>query len=241
MMKIRNPAQLTSKAILASLAFLALAGCETPNKTIVPTSEKPYELKHDTKTLILNFQKYGNKLPADEQARLVAALKPFGPGKTSIHVTLPGKGSRFGKQRLKHIIRTALQAGIKAKQIHRSDNLPPANGHSIEVILDTYRAIPPLCPNWSSTFGTGYGRGPTSNFGCSTATNFLLMIDDPIVLFKGETASSRDAARDSLAIADHRVGKDKGKWLKVEKSEGGASGSSGSAGSGGSGGSGGSQ
>ncbi len=58
------------------------------------------------------------------------------------------------------------------------------------------------------------------------------MIDDPIILFKGEQAISRDGNRDSLAIADHRAGKDKGKWLKVDKSDmssgssGGASGSS---------------
>ncbi len=58
------------------------------------------------------------------------------------------------------------------------------------------------------------------------------MLDDPIILFKGEQSVSRDATRDSLAIADHRAGKDKGKWLKVEKSEG-AGGSSGSASGGG--------
>lgn len=229
--------QLIGKITLALLAFLTLEGCEIPNKTQIPMPDKPYELKHDTKPFIIKFQHHSSKLSAEEKTRLLSALKPFGPGKVSTHITIPNKGSRLGKQRLKHFVRTVLEAGIKAKQIHRSNDLPAATDHSIKVVLDTYRAIPPLCPNWSMIYGPGYDRGNTSNFGCSTASNFLLMIDDPIILFKGEPALSQDAARDSLAIADHRAGKDKGKWLKVEKSDNGSSGSSSSSGTPGSGGS----
>ena len=224
--------QFIGKSALALLVSLTLIGCEVPNKSEVPMPEKPYELQHDSKILTLHFHKHRNKLSKDEQARLLSALKPFGPGKMSTHITISSNGSGLSKQRLKDIIRIALQAGVKAKQIHRSDRLPPATGSSVEILLDTYRAIPPRCPNWSSVYGTGYSRGTTSNFGCSTASNFLLMIDDPVILFKGEQALSRDGNRDSLAIADHRVGKDKGKWLKVDKSDmssgssGGASGSS---------------
>jgi len=161
----------------------------------------------------------------------VSCLQVSGPGKTSVHITLPDKGSSLVKRRIKDIIRTVLKAGAKAKQIHKSDTVPPPHGQFVTVILDTYRAIPPLCPNWSMTYGPGYDRGTTSNFGCATAVNFLLMIDDPIVLFKGESALSRDAVRDSLAIADYRAGKDKGKWLKAETpSSSSASSSSGASG-----------
>lgn len=223
--------QFVRKSALALLISLTLGGCEVPNKTEIPMPEKPYELQHETKTLSLHFQKHRSKLSDDERARLLSALKPFGPGKMSTHITIPSKGSGLSKQRLKDIIRTALRAGVKSKQIHRSDTLPPATGSSVEIILDTYRAISPLCPNWSTAYGRGYGRGQTSNFGCSTASNFLLMIDDPIILFKGEPALSHDGARDSLAIADHRAGKDKGKWLKVDKSDTSSGSSGGSSGS----------
>lgn len=229
--------QLIGKSALALLVSFTLIGCEVPNKSEVPMPEKPYELQHDSKTLTLHFHKHRSKLSEDEQARLLSSLKPYGPGKMSTHITISSKGSGLEKQRLKHIIRTVLQAGVKAKQIHRSDKLPLATGSSVEIILDTYRAIPPRCPNWSTAYGTGYGRGQTSNFGCATASNFLLMIDDPIILFKGEPALSRDGARDSLAIADHRAGKDKGKWLKIDKSDtssGSSGGSSGSSSTGGS-------
>jgi type IV pilus biogenesis protein CpaD/CtpE len=220
-----------SKVTLAILMSLTLEGCEVPNPSEIPMPEKPYILKHETKSLILNFHGHSTKLTDDEKGILLSALKPYGPGKASVHLTIPNTGSRLGKQRLKNIIRTALEDGVKAKQIHRSNKLPPANGNEIEVVLDTYRAIPPLCPNWSTVYGSGYNRGNTSNFGCATAVDFLLMLEDPIVLFKGESALSRDAARDSLAIADYRAGKDKNKWLKVEKADNGASASSGSSGS----------
>jgi len=207
---------------------VTMMGCEVPDKAAVIAPEKPYELQHDKKGYILNFSHHQSKLSAEEQARLISELKPFGPGKASVHITLPSQGSKFGKQRLKNIIRVALQAGVKPKQIHHSETLLPATGDTIQINLDTYRAIPPTCPNWSSTFGSGYERRKSGNFGCATASNFLLLIDDPIVLFKAEPTLSRDSARDSLAIADHRAGKDKGKWLKVEKSDTGPSGSSGS-------------
>lgn len=232
MMKLMDCNSLIGKSVLALLISFTLGGCEVlPDKTEVPMPEKPYQLQHDTKMLSLQFQKHRSKLSEDEQIRLLLALKPFGPGKMSTHITIPSKGSNLSKQRFKDIVRTALQAGVKAKQIHRSDTLPPATGSSVEIILDTYRAIPPRCPNWSTSYGTGYDRGKTSNFGCSTASNFLLMIDDPIILFKGEQALSRDSARDSLAIADHRAGKDKGKWLKIDKSDTASGSSGGSSGS----------
>jgi pilus assembly protein CpaD len=227
-----NLKQYALSIILSSL----LLGCETPDRSATPMPEKPYTLQHDTKNLTLHFAGHRTKLPEDERIALVSSIKPAGPGKVSVHMTLPEKTSALGKQRLKQIIRTALKAGIKEKQIHRSDQLPSAHANSIQIQLDTYRAIPPKCPNWSTTYGSGYDRGNTSNFGCSTAVNFLLMIEDPIVLFKGEHAGNRDAARDSLAVADHRAGKDRGKWLRVEKADSGGTGSSvaGASGSGGS-------
>lgn len=242
MSKIRNRSNPIGKVALALLMSFVLEGCEVENKTLIPMPEKPYILQHDTKTLLLEFRGHSTKLSEDERDLLLDSLKSSGPGKVSVHLTIPNKGSHLGKQRLKLIIRTALEAGVKAKQIHRSDKLPPANGNSIQVSLDTYRAIPPLCPNWTSAYGPGYDTGPTSNFGCSTAVNFLLMLEDPIVLFKAEPALSRDATRDSLGIADYRAGKDKGKWLKTDKGDSGSgSGSSGGPGSPSSGGGGASQ
>jgi type IV pilus biogenesis protein CpaD/CtpE len=225
-MTIMHRKPLISKVTLALLAFLTLEGCQVPDQQEIPMPDKPYELQHDMRHYSVEFHHKSSQLSFHERARLVAALKPSGPGKVSIHLTIPNNGSGLGKQRLKQIIRTALEAGLKAKQIHRSNDLPPAHGSCIQVQLDTYRAIAPLCPNWSTVYGSSYNRGNTSNFGCATAINFLMMIDDPIILFKGEHALSHDAARDSLAIADHRAGKDKGKWLKVETAGSGSTSSS---------------
>jgi pilus biogenesis lipoprotein CpaD len=205
---------LSYKIGMALVCFLS--GCESPQQDVAVMPDKPFELKHERKLRSLHFLNNHKQLSGSEKERLLSALQIPGRGKCSTHVTIPGKGSHIGNQHLKEIIRTLLKAGVKPKQIHRSDDLPRANGGDVEVILDTYCAIPPLCPNWQTEYGSGYDRGPTSNFGCSTAHNFLLMLEDPIVLFKGEKAASRDAAADSLVIADHRAGRDRGKWLKKE-------------------------
>jgi pilus biogenesis lipoprotein CpaD len=213
---------------LSLLLTVFLLGCENPRSDVQNMPEKPYELIHKKNVVTVHFSSHRNTLPADQEAHLLSALKSSkGRGKLSNHITLPKESSRAGKQRLKQVIRILLKAGIKEKQIHKSNALPAANSTSIDMIVDTYHAIPPLCPNWQTQYGPGYSRENTSNFGCSMAHNFLLMLEDPIVLFKAEDVVGRDAARDSLAIADHRAGKDKGKWLRVEKSDSGGSGSMG--------------
>jgi type IV pilus biogenesis protein CpaD/CtpE len=160
MMKISNCNSVINKLTLTFLMILTLEGCEVPPKNEIPMPEKPYILKHDTQTYTLSFRGHSSKLSEEEQERLLIAIKPTGPGKVSTHVTIPSKGSHLGKQRLKHVIRILLADGVKSKQIHKSDKLPPANGNSIEIVLDTYRAIPPLCPNWSTVYGPGYNRVP---------------------------------------------------------------------------------
>jgi pilus biogenesis lipoprotein CpaD len=215
-------------AILALGVMMTLGGCQQP-EIIRAQSGPRYELKHTTKTLELCFPNH--RLQPDDEADLQSAIAPpGGPGKVSTHVTIPSRGSSPGKHRLKQIVRIVLRAGIKEKQIHRSDALPPAMGKCISILVDTYRAIPPVCPNWKTAYGTSYyDIQPMSDLGCSTASNLILMIDDPILLFKGEKALPRDGAREALAIAEHRLGKDKGKWLKSESgsSSSGSSGSSG--------------
>lgn len=212
-----------------TIAWL-LSGCETPQRDVQEMPDRPFDLKHEKKLRSLHFSSRSKHLSADEEARLLSAIQVTGPGKCSTHITLPKKGSSSGNQHLKEVIRIALKAGVKAKQIHRTDDLPRASGGDVEVIINTYCAIPPLCPNWQTQYGTGYDRGTTSNFGCSTAHNLLLMIEDPIVLFKGEKATSREAAADCLPISDHRTGRDRGKWLKSgNASSSSSSGSSASA------------
>jgi pilus biogenesis lipoprotein CpaD len=228
-MKIWNRNKMFAPLGIVFLMSFILSGCQVEDPKQIPMPEKPYILKHDSKTLTLHYQGRNSKLSPEEEALLLSSMKPSGPGKVSVHITLPNKGSSHTKQRVKHIIRTLLATGVKSSRIHKSDAISQSDDHAVEVILDTYRAIPPLCPNWSMTYGPGYDRGTTSNFGCATAVNFLLMIEDPIILFRGEHPLSHDAARDSLSIADHRVGKDKGKWLKAETTSSGASGGSGSA------------
>jgi pilus biogenesis lipoprotein CpaD len=217
--EINNKVRKVYKIGMALAYFLS--GCESSQQDVTVMPDRPYELKHERKLHSLHFLKH--RLPPDEKARLLSALPVPDRGKCSTHVTIPSKGYHNGNQHLKEIIRTLLKAGVKPKQIHRSEDLPRAKGGNVEIILDTYCAIPPLCPNWQTEYGSSYDRGPTSNFGCSTAHNFLLMLEDPIVLFKGEKAASRDAVPDSLVIADYRAGKGRGKWLKKEGAGGSSS------------------
>jgi type IV pilus biogenesis protein CpaD/CtpE len=240
-MKKITPYRMSASKKWFLLMIIAITGCETPQKVILPEAEKPYELKHETKRVHLRFVPHQAQLSHEEKTQFIALLYSLKftdkRAKSSLHATLPHSNTRLGKQRLKSIIRTLLKSGLKPKQIHRNEEIMLPSCNKVAIDLDIYRAIPPLCPDWSTAYGKGYDRSSPRNYGCSTASNFLLMIDDPIILFKGEKPVAHDAARDSLAISDFKAGKDKGKWLRVEKTDGGGSGGgSGGSSGGGSGG-----
>ena len=55
------------------------------------------------------------------------------------------------------------------------------------VLLDRYVVTPPACPDWSDSPNTPHSNVPGSNFGCATASNFALMVDNPRDLMVGRT------------------------------------------------------
>ena len=116
-MNARNRNRMMGRVGLVLLMSLVLEGCQVEDKAQVPMPEKPYILKHDKKSLILDFQGRSSKLPDNEEALLLSSLKPFGPGKASVHITFPNKGSRLSKQRIKNIIRIILKY-IRWANIH---------------------------------------------------------------------------------------------------------------------------
>lgn len=194
-----------------------LVGCGSPFIPTPPIEEKKYELKHERHVLTLNFPKNQVALPLDNQLSLVDYVHPAGPGKTSAHITMTCKTGGITGKRLRYLTKYLLSLGVKKKQIHCDTRLDPETSNTFDIVINTYRVIAPRCPDWRMGLGNYQGQRPHSNYGCATLTNFLLMIDDPIVLFKGTPALTHDAARETLVINDFRLGKDKGKELKTLK------------------------
>ena len=57
-----------------------------------------------------------------------------------------------------------------------------------------YSAEVPGCPNWSDDPARSFTNELSSNFGCATATNLALMVDDPRDLLRGRDLAPADGA-----------------------------------------------
>lgn len=65
---------------------------------------------------------------------------------------------------------------------------------SVAVIVGRYVATPPNCPDWRKPANQNFQNSPSSNFGCATAVNLALMVEDPADLLRGRPLGPGDAA-----------------------------------------------
>ena len=88
-------------------------------------------------------------------------------------------------------------------------------GSGIHLIAESFVVIPPNCMNWSEELGEAKGANTTSNFGCSDAINFGMMVSDPRDLVVGRPTGDYDGTRHALDVKMYH--EDKVKALKVEQ------------------------
>ncbi len=65
---------------------------------------------------------------------------------------------------------------------------------SVAVIVGRYIATPPRCPDWRKPSNQNPQNSPASNFGCASAVNLALMVEDPGDLLRGRQLGPGDAA-----------------------------------------------
>lgn len=73
-------------------------------------------------------------------------------------------------------------------------------------MVDRYLATAPACPDWSGSPATPHDNTPSGNFGCATATDFALMLDNPRDLVMGRALAPADAGQASDAVERYRTG-----------------------------------
>ncbi len=84
---------------------------------------------------------------------------------------------------------------------YRGGNTPISPGSvgdigsgSVAVIVGRYIATPPRCPDWRKPSNQNPQNSPASNFGCASAVNLALMVEDPGDLLRGRQLGPGDAA-----------------------------------------------
>lgn len=188
------------------LAFgLALAGCTPPASEWTP-AEAPTAVRASLLRYhyLAAYPAGGAALSRDEAAGLAAFLAEakVRPGAHLYLAAAPG--DRLAAARIDRLTQDLARRGIAAEA------LPPASGVApdhVLVLVDRYVATAPACPNWTKNPISDHNNEPASNFGCATATDLALMIDDPRDLVIGRTLDPAAAEPAIEPVTRYRAGK----------------------------------
>ena len=179
------------------LAFgLALAGCTPPasewTSTEALTAPRTSLMRYH---YLAAYPAGGVELGRDGTTALAAFLAEAKVHPGAHLYLVPAPGDRLAAARIGHLAQDLDRRGITAKALSAASEVAP---NHVLVLVDRYVVTPPPCPNWTKNPISDHDNEPASNFGCATATDLALMIDDPRDL---ETGRTLDPATGEPAIA----------------------------------------
>jgi pilus assembly protein CpaD len=185
---------------------LILGGC-TPSTSERTEVEAPKQLHVDFVRLrhAAAFVPGRAELAGGEAQKLAAFLQSASVSPQD-HVYLePGSDDRLSAARIGLMAKEMARKGVGAQA------LPPGSvpADSMLVVVERYVVTPPNCPNWSGPAVGDHSNQPSSNFGCSDATNLGLMVADPRDLVIGREMGPQEGNDALYGIERYRAGNTK--------------------------------
>jgi pilus assembly protein CpaD len=192
---------------LAPFAFaLALAACgpltSSDDQLTPPDPMTQLHVDRVRVQYATAFAPRSAELPYGEALRLETFLDQAGLRPDDrVYIASPTEDG-LALQRIERIKALLERRGVGAVPIAPPANIEPDH---IVVLADRYVVTPPACPQWSEAAATGHSNVPSSNFGCSTANNFALMIDNPRDLMTGRRLGPADAEPTIESVERYRT------------------------------------
>jgi len=143
--------------------------------------------------------------------------------------------SPLAETRMRAVADTLERIGVMPAPVLSDFGFKAPSGPSVSVIVRRFVVSLPGCPDWSGERYT-YNNVPTSNWGCSTASNLGLMVAEPEDLMHGRDPGNADGIVGARAVDLYRRGETKALQVNVisdVQKQAGASQSSGAAAGGG--------
>jgi pilus assembly protein CpaD len=187
---------------LAAVALtLGLTACASQYSE----SESPKNLTLDNATtrLVVRFAPGSSRLLAGDAARL-RGLAATGSIDRSDRVTVSSAGApALATARFETVAAALLPYRIIVSE--RPLGGVPANRAIIET--GRYLVSLPPCPNWSKWPPLDFANAHASNFGCSQAVNFALMVASPADMAEGRPLGLADAIPAAAAVQRYQSDK----------------------------------
>jgi pilus assembly protein CpaD len=120
-------------------------------------------------------------------------------------IAAPGADAQATQARFAALARALGDRGLTVTPPRTTAGLMAATPGTLTVVARRYEIRLPDCPDWSDPIIGKWSNQAHSNFGCATATNLGLMVEDPHDLIEGRTLGAMDgrvAARNSRAYLE---------------------------------------
>ena len=192
---------------LVALA-LGLSAC-SPEVSNWSESESPKQIE-----VTMVRESVNVALAADASAVLAADAERLGQVVSAseapdlLHVTLYPL-SETGSSGMDAVTAVLRRNGVQASNISRS-TAPGEGAGDVQVVMDRYVAIAPNCPDWTRANIADNTNANSSNFGCATSNNLMLMVADPRDLLVGRDMGPASGATAAGGVQRYREGKVKG-------------------------------
>jgi pilus assembly protein CpaD len=219
-----------ARAIFPMIVALMLAACAGPQEAAMAPDQPPTPTPHVDRVrveLSTAFAPASTELPPGEATRLETFLDQAEVRPNDIAFVATRPGDPLAQARIGRIKSLLAMRGVGVQQV-----APPSSGVAFDHVVltvDRYVATAPACPDWSGSPATPHTNTPSSNFGCATATDFALMLDNPRDLVMGRTLAPADSLPAIDAVQRYHAGKVKpllGGSSSSSSSQSGAAGAS---------------
>jgi pilus assembly protein CpaD len=120
-----------------------------------------------------------------------------------------GRSRALNDHRTEVVRRHLLRQGLEPDVLDGAEWATQPKGDAVRVLVHRYIVVPPNCPDWRKPAHQDPSNTTSSNFGCTNAVNFGLMVANPRHMMEGDTLAPMDGERAAAAIKRYREGKEK--------------------------------
>lgn len=196
----------TIKTLAMMMAIgLMLSGCNQAHKADwQPRFEPPTpQVELAEKYYYVSFPKGHEQAFLSETEDLLRDLQDIRPEQiTKIELQAP---KSLARQRVEHVKRIIRAAGLDTAPIEVSEGKNSLHDEAI-LLIHEWDAVVADCPDWSKPHGTDYQNSLSANFGCASATNLAMMVDNPHDLEQGRAPGANRAHQGVMSVDRFRAG-----------------------------------
>lgn len=204
-------------AVLAGVASLLLAGCQTSQPTAETLARHDYRLKHP---IVISEQAETYDIPVAAETRglssqLRASVHGFAReanlyGSGPVEILVPsGTRNEAAAQSVAHDIRRALSEGGVSRARIGIRSYPVGDPNVVAPIRIAYariKAAVHACGRWTDNVVTGPSNANYEDFGCATQSNLAAMVANPADLLQPRASGPADRARRDTVFDKYRQG-----------------------------------